>query len=73
VFVNKLFETYLSVKVLNSSSLNIYAINSTGHQTETAFHLKCSRHLVIPQNREKKGRISRLCAGGVALVPVTDP
>jgi hypothetical protein len=73
VFVNKLFKKSLSVKVLNSSSLNIYAISSTGHQTETAFHLKCSRHLVIPQNREKKGRNARICAGGIAVVPVTDP
>lgn len=61
----------LSVKVLNSSSLNIYGTSSTGHQTETAFHSKCSCHLLIPQSRKKMGRNARLCAGGIASKTVS--
>jgi hypothetical protein len=61
----------LSVKVLISSSLNSYGISSTGHQTESAFHSKCSCHLLIPQSREKMGRNARLCAGGIACKTVS--
>jgi hypothetical protein len=57
--------------VLASSSLNIYGISSTGHQTETAFHLKCSCHLLIPQSREKMGRNARFCAVGIACKTVS--